>query len=44
VILLAVEAGGESPLMRIEARSDALRCIDLEEPWSFTGAETTFYR
>ncbi|NWG93037.1 MAG: hypothetical protein HXY21_11115 [Parvularculaceae bacterium] len=44
VILLGVEADDEAPLMRIEARGDALRCIDLEEPWSFTGAETTFYR
>jgi hypothetical protein len=44
VILLAVEADEKAPLMRIEARGDALRCIDLEEPWLFTGAETTFYR
>ena len=31
-------------LMKIEARGDALSCIDLEEPWGFSGAETTFYR
>lgn len=44
VILLSIESGDAAPLMRIEARSDALRCIDLPEPWDFTGAETTFYR
>jgi hypothetical protein len=44
VLLLAVEAGEGAPLMRIEARGDVLSCIDLEEPWAFTGAETTFYR
>ncbi len=49
VILLAIEPGPidqqqASPLMRIEARGEAQRCIDLAEPWAFTGAETTFYR
>jgi hypothetical protein len=44
VILLKVEAGDGAPLMRIEARGDATSCIDLEEPWRFSGAETTFYR
>lgn len=44
IILLAIEPGDAAPLMRIEARGDAMRCIDLAEPWSFTGAETTFYR
>ncbi|MEK7266075.1 MAG: hypothetical protein AAB227_08250, partial [Pseudomonadota bacterium] len=44
VILLAIEPGETAPLMRMEARGDAMRCIDLAEPWSFTGAETTFYR
>lgn len=44
VILLAIEAGDTAPLMRVEARGDVMRCIDLAEPWSFTGAETTFYR
>lgn len=44
VILLAIEPGEAAPLMRIEARADAMRCIDLAEPWAFSGAETTFYR
>lgn len=44
VIVLAIEPGEAAPLMRVEARGDAMRCIDLPEPWSFTGAETTFYR
>lgn len=30
--------------LKIEARGDALSCIDLEEPWSFSGNETTFFR
>jgi len=44
VILLAIEPGETAPLMRVEARGDVMRCIDLSEPWSFTGAETVFYR
>lgn len=46
VILLAIETGreGAAPLMRVEARGDATSCIDLEEPWAFSGAATTFYR
>jgi hypothetical protein len=44
VILLAIEPGSGAPLMRIEARGDVMRCIDLPEPWRFSGAETTFYR
>lgn len=31
-------------VMKLEARSDVLSCIDLAEPWAFTGGETTFYR
>ncbi|MCK5746632.1 MAG: hypothetical protein KAH44_10465, partial [Oricola sp.] len=31
-------------LLKIEARGDASSCIDLAEPWSFAGNETTFYR
>lgn len=31
-------------LLKIEARGDASSCIDLPEPWAFTGNETTFYR
>jgi len=30
--------------MKIEARGEVLSCIDMPEPWEFTGAETTFYR
>lgn len=44
VMLLAIEGGEGPPLMRIEARGDATSCIDLEEPWRFSGRETTFYR
>lgn len=44
VILLSIEANDAAPIMRIEAIGQAQRCIDLIEPWSFTGAETTFYR
>ncbi|MEO1136262.1 MAG: hypothetical protein AAFW68_06575 [Pseudomonadota bacterium] len=31
-------------LLRIEARGDVSSCIDLPEPWTFAGNETTFYR
>ena len=44
VILLALSEETGAPLMKIEARGDTMSCIDLAEPWSFTGAETTFYR
>jgi hypothetical protein len=46
VILLAIEPGedGKAPLMRVEAKGAATSCIDLEEPWAFSGAATTFYR
>ncbi|MBI1365821.1 MAG: hypothetical protein GC153_07655 [Alphaproteobacteria bacterium] len=30
--------------MTLEARGDVSRCIDLQEPWRFTGKETIFYR
>lgn len=45
VILLGLEAGGDGapPLMKVEA-FPVTSCFDLEEPWAFTGAETTFYR
>ncbi len=36
------EDGLES--LRIEARNDASTCVDLGEPWAFTGNETIFYR
>ena len=36
---------GDGPgALKIEARGDALSCIDLAEPWAFTGNETVFYR
>lgn len=38
------EAANGAALMKLEARSDVMSCIDLEEPWSFSGNETTFYR
>ena len=37
-------AGPQVGLMKMEMRGDALSCVDLETPWTFTGAETTFYR
>ncbi len=45
VILLGLEAasGGAPPLMKVEA-FPVENCFDLEEPWAFTGAATTFYR
>ncbi len=45
VILLGLEAGenGAPPLMKVEA-FPVTSCFDLEEPWAFTGAATTFYR
>ena len=45
VILLGMEAAGEGapPLMKVEA-FPVENCFDLEEPWAFSGAETTFYR
>lgn len=45
VILLGMEAAREDapPLMKVEA-FPVSSCFDLEEPWAFTGAETTFYR
>ena len=45
VIVLERQSGEAGPaLLKIEARDDAYSCIDLEEPWSFAGNETTFYR
>lgn len=45
VILLGMEApqAGVPPLMKVEA-FPVENCFDLDEPWAFTGAETTFYR
>lgn len=45
VLLLERQTDEDGPaLLKIEARNDVLSCIDLEEPWKFTGNETTFYR
>ena len=44
VILVQREGGSAPGALKIEARGDVLSCIDLEEPWAFTGNETTFYR
>lgn len=45
VLLLRIDAPETGPaLMKIEARGDFSSCADLDEPWSFTGNETTFYR
>lgn len=45
VILLQREGAPDEPgILRLEARNDVMSCIDLEEPWTFTGDETTFYR
>lgn len=45
VILVHRETPADGPaLLTMEARGDAVRCIDLEEPWAFTGNETVFYR
>lgn len=45
VILLGMEAprDGAPPLMKVEA-FPVENCFDLQEPWAFSGAETTFYR
>jgi hypothetical protein len=44
VIVLSIELHSAAPLMRVEAIGTAQRCIDLPDPWAFSGAETTFYR
>lgn len=45
VVLLRIDnADAGAPLMKIEALKQAFTCRDLEEPWAFTGNETTFYR
>lgn len=45
VFLVERQSGEDGPaLLKIEARGDVFSCIDLPEPWSFTGNETTFYR
>lgn len=44
LLLLRLErnASGE-PLLKVEATGAATRCADLEQPWTFSGAETRFY-
>lgn len=45
VILLQRQQGDNGlDLLKIEARNNVSACIDLEEPWRFTGNETVFYR
>ena len=44
VLLQRQEDENGLDLLKIEARSEVSACIDLEEPWRFTGNETTFYR
>ena len=45
VLLLSLLEAADGPAqMRMEARADAVSCAELETPWAFTGAETTFYR
>ncbi len=47
VILLQRQPDSETKgadILKIEARGDVSSCVDLAEPWAFTGNETTFYR
>ncbi len=45
VILMQISpTASGSDLLTLEVRGDTDRCANLPEPWSFTGAETTFYR
>lgn len=44
ILLQRVSAENGPGILKIEARGDVLSCIDLDEPWTFTGEETTFYR
>lgn len=44
IVLQRQENKNGQELLKIEARGDVTSCIDLEEPWSFTGNETVFYR
>lgn len=44
ILLQRLPAENGPGLLKIEARGDVLSCIDLEEPWTFTGNETAFYR
>lgn len=45
VFLLRIERAGEAaPLLKIEARRRTAECLDLDEPWAFSGQETSFFR
>ncbi len=44
VLLQTSRSETGAALMKIEALNNVMSCIDLAEPWAFTGAETTFYR
>lgn len=44
VILVERDSSDGPGALKIEARGDVLSCIDLEEPWAFTGNETMFHR
>lgn len=44
VLLQRQESDDGLDLLKIEARGDVSACIDLKEPWAFTGNETVFYR
>ncbi|MEM8770227.1 MAG: hypothetical protein AAGD92_01135 [Pseudomonadota bacterium] len=45
VILLQRKSAANGPaILKMEARADARSCIDLADPWAFTGRETMFYR
>ena len=44
VLLQRHESNNGLDLLKIEARGDVSSCIDLGDPWSFTGNETVFYR
>lgn len=43
VLELTANAAG-APLLKVEAIPDVKNCENLREPWSFTGAETAFFR
>ncbi len=44
ILLQRQTAESGSDLLKIEARNDVMSCIDLGEPWTFSGNETIFYR
>ncbi|MEL7486540.1 MAG: hypothetical protein AAGJ87_04885 [Pseudomonadota bacterium] len=44
VLLQTSETEDGAEILKLEAIGDVMTCIDLSEPWAFTGNETTFYR